>query len=410
MTELRDDLDRALRSVTIGEAPVQRAMRAGRRLRTRRRVAVLAGALATAVVAAVSPSLARPGAAPAPPAANPTATPVPSATGSSHRDPVVTDQPPAAGAAAGTIAQGTIGGRRWAAALSGSGLNPHSQALVCYTAYVALTAAAPASGPSAQLLQDCVSGAVDAASHPAGLTGRVTGAATSTSEQVVLGVVASDVTYFALTFTDGQQLKLIPVSWQGQRYIAWIAPAAMTVAGLTAHLGSPNFDSGQTMTAVPFQPAGSAPLFGLWLKPGQPAAPRAGGVIGHGTAGGPDWSASAYEGPWGTCFIPSLSATFCLQETRLGGTAVLGGWGSDPAAAFGSAAPGVALLKITLSNGKSVQVRPVTVGNERLFAFWPGVGVWPTGWTSYDAAGRVTGTHSMTSSSAPGSMPPWSTS
>ena len=43
MTELKDDLDRALRSVTFGEAPVERMIRDGRRLRNRRRLTVLAG-------------------------------------------------------------------------------------------------------------------------------------------------------------------------------------------------------------------------------------------------------------------------------------------------------------------------------------------------------------------------------
>lgn len=87
----------------------------------------------------------------------------------------------------------------------------------------------------------------------------------------MLGAVAPDVTYFVLAFTDGQQLKLIPVTVQGRRYVAWVAPASMTVASLAAHLGSPNFDSGQIATAIPFDPPGRAPSFGRWLKPGQAA-------------------------------------------------------------------------------------------------------------------------------------------
>ena len=67
MTELKDDLDRALRSVTFGEAPVERAIRDGRRLRNRRRLTVLAGAVAIVAVAAGYPALTR-NAATAPPA------------------------------------------------------------------------------------------------------------------------------------------------------------------------------------------------------------------------------------------------------------------------------------------------------------------------------------------------------
>ena len=41
----------------------------------------------------------------------------------------------------------------------------------------------------------------------------------------MLGAVAPDVAYFVLAFTDGQQLKLIPVTVRGHRYVAWVAPA-----------------------------------------------------------------------------------------------------------------------------------------------------------------------------------------
>jgi hypothetical protein len=401
MTELRDDIDRALRSVPVGEAPVQRAMRDGRRLRARRRVAVLAGALAVAAVAAASPSLARLSAAPSVPVTGPTGTLVPSSTATARRDPVVTDQPPAAGAAAGTVAQGTIGGLRWAAVLSQSQLNPQGQGHTCFTAFTALAATGPASQPAAQLTQDCAAPGdlvSYTGSNPAGFTGSICSAGPGGGPaEVMLGAVAPDVVYLVLTFTDGQQLKLIPVTSQGRRYVAWVAPAWMNVESLTAHLGSPNFDNGQTMTAVPFEPPdGEAPVFGLWLTPGQAVPPRATGVIGHGTGDGRPWSVSMYEGPWGTCIVATPGGIYCVPVDRTA-TAVLGGWGGDPAGpGFGSAAPGVASVRVSLSNGKSVQVEPVTVGNERLFAFWVGAGVSPVGWTTYDAAGRVTGTHSMT--------------
>lgn len=391
MTDLKEELDQALRLVTIGEAPVQRAMREGRRLRHRRRLAVLAGALA---VAAVSPTLARGTAAPALPATSHPATLLPSVTVTPHADPVVTNQPPALGAASGTVAQGKIGDHRWAVVLAGSGLNLQGQASACYRAYVARTAGGQASGPSAHIYEDCVPAAhglvVIPGTDPAGLAASLTGMGPDgTTEQVVLGAVAADVDYFALTFTDGQQLKLIPVSWHGHRYVAWIAPADMTIARLTAHLGGPNSDNGQVTTAVPFQQADAAPQFGLWFTPGQAVPPRASGIIGYGTPGGPTWSARAYEGPWGTCFLPELGQASCVWRTRLADTELLGVGGNPPAAAFGSAAPGVAYLRVNLSNGTTVQVTPVSVGNERLFALWPGIGVSATEWTAYDTVGRV---------------------
>jgi hypothetical protein len=402
MTELRDDLDRALRSVTFGEAPVQRAMRDGRRLRNRRRLAVLAGALAIAAAAVASPSFARLAAAPPVPATSHPVTPRPSLT---HGDPVVTDQPPAPGAAPGTVAQGTIGGARWTAEL-----NPQGQGSTCFTASTALAATGPASQVTAELTMNCAASGQDlvssTGSDPAGFTGSICSAtADGTAQQVMLGAVAPDVTYLVLAFTDGQQLKLIPVTLQGHRYVAWVAPASMNVASLTAHLGGPHSDNGQTVTANPFEPpGGDVPQFGLWLKPGQAGPPRAAGVIGHGTGDGRPWSASGYEGPWGTCIVTNPGGDYCVQF-NLAATAVLGGWGGDaPGPAFGSAAPGVASLRVSLSNGKSVQVKPVSVGDARLFACWIGDGVSPTGWTSYDAAGRVTGTGSMTPSSASGTV------
>jgi len=395
MTELRADLDRALRSVTTGEAPVRQAMRNGRRLRNRRRLAVLASALAVAAVAAASPSLARRSAVPALPATSHPATLLPSVTGTPPADPVVTNQPPDPRAASGTVAQGLIGGHRWAVVLSGwSDATSHGQAYACDTAYVARTAGGQASGPDAHVSQDCAPAAdglvVVPGTDPAGLAATLSGMGPDgTTEQVVLGAVAADVDYFALTFADGQQLKLIPVSWHGHRYVAWIAPADMTIARLTAHLGGPHFDNGQLITAVPFQQADAAPQFGLWLPPGQYVPPRASGIIGYGTPGGPTWSATAYEGPWGTCFLPELGRATCEWRTRLADTELLGVGGNPPAAAFGSAAPGVAYLRVSLSNGTTVQVTPVSVGNERLFALWPGLGVSATEWTAYDAAGRV---------------------
>ncbi len=55
VNELGEDLDRALRTVTFSEAPVERVKRDGRRIRTRRRVTLLAGVLAVAAVAAGVP-------------------------------------------------------------------------------------------------------------------------------------------------------------------------------------------------------------------------------------------------------------------------------------------------------------------------------------------------------------------
>ncbi len=413
MTELREELDRALRSVTAGDAPVQRAMREGRRLRIRRRVAVLAGALAIAAAAAVSPTIAR-GTASAPPAPATGGTATPAATQTlADGDPVITDGPVGTTEGpdgltdrTGVIAQGAMGALWWRLTVRGPGTDNPVPADSCYTV-------AQAAGPSASILNKASSpddrscldlpsvlAAEVNAGDPAAFSETTAGPTV-----VTVGEAASDVTYFIVTFTDGQQLKLLPVTTGGHRYLGWIAPERMAVASVVAHLGGPYSDSGQAATAVPFDQPGQVPMYRLWQEPGQAAPPRAQGVIGHGTAGGRAWSVSAYEGPWGTCFVPYPGSTYCMQIARLTATGVLGGWGgSTPGPAFGSVAPGVVTLRVSLSSGKSVQVTLVTVGNEQLFAFWIGAGVSPTGWTAYDAAGRVVGTASMTTGTASGSV------
>ena len=330
-------------------------------------------------MAAASPSLARLSTAPAVSVTRPTGTPLPSATATVRRDPVVTDQPPSAGAAPGMVAQGTIGGLRWTAVVSRSKLKPQDQAYTCFTTFTALAASGPASQPTAELTGVCAQTAALLASYtgsnPAGFTGGIgsVGAA-GTPEQVMLGAAAPDVAYFELAFTDGQQLKLIPVTVLGRRYIAWVAPASMSVARLTAHLGGPNADSGQTSTAIPYDPSGGTPVVRALAqaRSGHPAArerrhrPRDGRrapLVGK-----------RVRGPVGHLLrSPAAGGATCASTSRLATTAVLGGWAGNPAgASVGSAAPGVARLRITFSDGTSVQVTPVALGNERLFAFWIG--------------------------------------
>ncbi len=401
MTELRDDLDRALRSVTIGEAPVQRAMRDGRRLRNRRRLAGAACAVAVVAVAANYPALTR-NAATAPPVTGRTGPSAPSPTAPGGRDPVVTDGPPAAGASAGLIAQGTVGGATWSVAIS-SGTGPRAQ--TCYSAYVGSGGSGLAARPADEVTTACAPDMEALVSYaapgPVGFTagtGSVSGA--TTTYAAALGAVAPDVTYLIVDFADGQQLKLIPVSYRGHRYVAWLSPASMTIARLTAHLGSAHADSGQILTAIPYDAPGGLPMIGLWLKPGQSAPPRASGVVGRGTQDGQAWSVTAYEGPWGTCFTFSQGGMECDPTARLGTTQIIGisSRGANPApaaTAFGSAAPGVARLRIALSDGTVVEVTPVPVGNERLFAFWASKGISAAGWTAFDAQGHQIASHAM---------------
>ena len=389
MNGLHDELDQVLRTLPVGEPPVERTRRDGRRLRARR-WAGAAGALAVIAAAACYPALAGGAGQSSPaPAIGPAVTPSPSKT-LANGDAVVTDGP--AGTAtmgpdgmtdkSGLVAQGTVAGAAWQVSVSGPGPANAVAGDSCYTFSLA-DAASVAGGCadlSAGLLDEVQSGS------PAAFTGTADGAA-----NVIVGVAADDVTYFIVTFTDGQRLKLLPVTVAGHRYVAWVAPGHLVVATVEAHLGGPYDDSGQVATAVPFTLPGGLPVVSLWQQQGQAAPPRGTGVIGSGRAGGQAWQVTAHEGPWGTCVVGSASEFECVSVTQLTHTGVLGIMPTDmQGVGWGAAAPGVTRVRITLSGGQTVEVTPAGVGNEDLFAFWAGAGT-DTSWTAYDATGKEVG-------------------
>jgi hypothetical protein len=370
MSELRSELETELRALDIAPAPVEKAMRAGRRLRHRRRFAVAAAAVAVVAIAAGVPVLTRLGAGPAP---------LPAI----RHDPVVTEAPPGPGAPAGEIAQGTIGAQTWRATLS------KVKIAGADTVDITGTVNGPSPADSVQL----VWGPLDSDTTPTMFIEGISG-----STEAMISVVDTDVAYDVLTFTDGQQLKLIPVSVGSHRMVAYVAPLSMTIASLTEYLGSEGNVNGQTSTAIPFSVTGQLPVFGLWLSSGQAAPPRATRVIGSGTADGTPWSVTAYEGPWGTCFVldpGNVNNPGCDGVSRAAATEIIAGWGGNSQVAepgYGSAAPGVARVVVSFSNGTTFTAVPVAVGNERLFAFPLAKGVSPTRWSAYSASGEVLGT------------------
>jgi hypothetical protein len=258
VNELREDLDRALRAVTVGEAPVERAKRDGRRIRARRRAALLAGALAVAALAVGYPVLAAGSAAPpAPLTGHPALTPSP--TGSdlavkAYPAPQATQAPGGLASKNGEIGAGSVGDMQWQVSVVPPGQKNPVPADSCYT--ITIIVGRDIQGPCYDLPPSLGNGL--GAGKPAAFTEFTGSGATAT----IVGEVAPDVTYFIVVFTDGQQLKLLPVTVGGHRYIAWMAPLSLPVDSVTAHLGGPYSDSGQTASAVPFQSPGGPPVFG----------------------------------------------------------------------------------------------------------------------------------------------------
>ena len=270
MNDLREDLDRALRTVTFSEAPIERAKQAGRRIRTRRRVTLLAGVLAVAAVAAGYPALSRNSAAPPAPATG-TKTPAP------HRapyggDPLLTDGPPGGttqapgglATSSGVIASGAMGGVPWQVTVHGPGGTNPVPADPCFT--VSITSVGDL-GASCSDFPTLKAGVLNS-----GTPVMFTGEGDAVTEATI-GEAASVVTYVIVDFTDGQQLKLIPVTVGGHRYIAWMAPLSMAIQHVVAHLGGPYEDSGVIAVAVPFEQPGQPPAFGLWQRENQASPP-----------------------------------------------------------------------------------------------------------------------------------------
>jgi hypothetical protein len=399
VNDLKEDLDRALRAVTFGEAPVERAKRAGRRIRIRRRVALLAGALAVAAVAAGYPALARNSAAPPAPA---TGTKSPAPHGRPYGgDPVITDSGPggttrAAGGLAtsgGVVAKGEMGGVPWQVSVGGSGAA--NAVPSCFT----VSTASPDDFAGNCIGFPAFKAGLPDSADPVMFTGLG-----DTATEATVGEAASVVSYVIVNFADGQRLKLIPVTAHGHRYVAWIAPSSMTIGSVVAHLGGPYSDSGQTATAIPFDQSGQMPLFLQWQRQGQPVPAKASGVIGGGVVGSHTlWSAIAYVGPWGSCVVVNGQGFACMPFGPVSTVVILGPVHSavpGQQLIIGDAPAGVAKVKVALTGGAAVTGRPVAVGDSRLFAVTVSVNATPTRWTSYDAAGRQTGTGSVAPASA----------
>ena len=357
MSELRESLDQAMRTVTAGEPPVDTAMRRGRAIRHRRRVTVLASALAVAVAAGVGyPAVTRLRAAPAP--------------ATTHRV-VITDIPPGRGSRAGLVASGLIGGKSWQVIvgkpqqLGGAGTQQ------CFSAQ---GTAFPGQGTS----QDCGS-VLAPGTDPVEFTGSGDGA---TAAQ--LGAVAADVTYVVVTLADGQQLKLIPVRVYGTRLVAFATPMSTGIASAVAYL-----DNGQYRTAIPANLPGGLPVFGAWLAPGEHGQARVTERVAAGTVDGHAWSVTAYVGPWGICVTMAPGAAGCDDTTApVTTTGVLGFASSPPQVVYGSATAAVSYLVVTLTSGQGFRVPVVMVGDQKLFAFALGKGQTLKKWTAYDAAGH----------------------
>lgn len=368
MSDLRTELDAALRTVVPGEAPVEAAMRRGRRLRLRRRAAAVAGVVAVAVFVTVGyPALTRQSAPVSP---------------EQHQRIAVTDEPAGPGSPPGAVAHGKVGGASWEVDVdnpnvTGSSGQGNTALPQCYSARGSIRGADGTVYSSGLSVSGC------GLTYPTGGTPVVFTGTESATNGVAIGAVAPDVTYLTLRLADGQELKLIPVTAYGARLVAYVVPLSTPVVGAKAVLAN-----GQYLAAVPFNQPGKTASFGLWALPGEHVPPTDSVVLTMGTT--PDiWSqkVTAYEGPWGTCWVIGRADPSCVPAGGLKDTSIIG-HSSDGLAMWGSAADNIGRILVTL--GASVlEVPRAQVGDEQLWAFTLAKGQKAVSLKGYDSFGKL---------------------
>ena len=363
--DVHEQLEAAFEAITPRPAPIDGAVRRGRAIRVRRRVAVAAGAAAVVAIGVFA----------APSLLHQTASRAPVSPAKPY---TVTVQAPGPHSAPGLIASGTIDGQRWqfTAAKPGTGApGPGGQMF---------TTSGPAFGGDASS-QPGQALAVDSAdpvsfSHLALTRGPV---------QVQYGAVRADVTYVAVRLDNGTVLILHPVAVYGVRAVAFAVPVGAGVVDATAYS-----HHGEIAAATPFNAPNGVAAFSAWLTPGQHGLARASGRIGSGTANGSAWSVTAYLGPWGICLQAPATGTasaYCaptISDLNSGTTSISG---VSLVVAAGHVPASAAWVIVNQPDGLTTKVWPVTVGGQKLFAFQLlfGPNPNPLSWTAYDSSGHV---------------------
>ena len=359
--DLQDRLDQAFQAITPRHAPLDQAVRQGRLIRVRRRLAAAAG-LAVVTAGVAVPVLLHQQAS------------QPVLTGPRH--PAVTVYPAGPHAPAGLIASGTAGGRRWRLTASKPGPAGAAHGAQCFTV-ISLRNCGPVSGPR------------PSRSDPVSFTGTSDG-----FTNVQFGPVSSAVSYVTARLADGTVLTLHPVSVYGTRFVGYAVPRGVQVSSITAYSAR-----GELASTIPFNEPGGTLDAGLWLRPGQTGMRRATHLIGSGTLGGHAWSAAAYVGPWGECLITrgnGGTSSVCDAVSAPQGTTVLGSASGPLAVVYGTAAADVQHVIITLASGQTLRVQAIRVGDQKFFVYALLRGQHSVRWQSYNALRHETGSGHIT--------------
>jgi hypothetical protein len=353
MSDLRTELDAVLRAVEPGPPPVEAAMRRGRRLRSRRRLTALAGAVAAVALVAAGYQVL------------PHSVALKATVPAASQPAGITVVP---GSTAGVVATGTVNGTHWQLSVS----RPTARGQ-CFTG----TVGTGSLGSACDLMPR-------SATTPASLQ-----VLSNDSYTAMIIGVAPDVRYVVLTTADRKELRLVPVTVgaSGDRFIGLVLPHDFNVTSGPAYL-----TDGKHVAVAPNTPPG-------WTRPGENSPPAGNASLGLIMADGQQWLVSAEEGPWGTCVgtgytdYPSvLSCTTVAPLTALAAVGVANVPAGSPTIVYGSAPPAATSLTVRLTNGHSLHVHVHIVGTEKLWAFALGKGQAVRSWTAYNASGKPLGT------------------
>jgi hypothetical protein len=285
----------------------------------------------------------------------------------------VTVQPPGPHSVAGLIASGTVDGKGWQIAATDSATDGLGSGQELFVAFGA------AFGPSAVTTAGPTLGTYS--------TGPVTFAGTTSGRvEAQYGAVQADVSYVTVRLGDGTLLTLHPVRVYGARAVAFAAPVDIGIASVTAYSRH-----GEIATAIPFNDPGDMAYFGAWLRPGQHGLARASGVIYSGQVDGSSVQAVGYQGPRGLCIKitgPGVIGCGPALAEALGPGLECWSTGTTIYVVGGTPVRATRVV-ITVPGKPGVQVKPVRVGEQKLFAFvFPGTAQ-SLSWKAYDGSGTV---------------------
>jgi hypothetical protein len=252
--EFRERLGGLLDGIEPAPAPVFRAMRQGRGIRMRRWISAAAALAVLAGVGAAMPFLLHQEGRVAPAA---------------HPHYSVTVNQPGPHWRPGLIASGTQDGHDWSVVITGHGNNT---SVTGGGMTNGLGPVAPLAGSPVQISM---------------------GWGGSDSSYTFIGIVRSDVTSVAIAMSNGETLNLIPVAYQGQRFIAMTIPRGARILRAEALHGT-----AEIAYSIPYE---WTSLDNWWL-PSQTPPSRVTKTLAAGVFNGQAWRIQAQFGPWGYCF------------------------------------------------------------------------------------------------------------